>query len=487
MDPLDPALLGRDEVRAALAARDVGALYRLLKQSGVSQRRIAELTNQSPSEVSEILQGRQVRDVRVLERIATGIGVPRAWMGLSYGEEQPDTPSAEEGLDEEMKRRALIAATTMAALGQAVQGLGEFTELALPTGAPLPSRLGMAHVHAVGAVTTQLRSVARCYGGQADLFGAAAQLYTRWMEVPAPEATKAALATALTELHNQAGTWSYDSGLDGTGHLTRALRLAAEAGDAYGIANAAWRAGATLFHDGYPDDALKSFQLGQFQLGGFAPATVRVDDPRVLTLTAWLSHSCAGAYALLERPDQARRCLAEVHDGWAPPDAFERASADRSTAAIQLALGQLDSAEQFAASAVRTYSEGHRLGRIQAELLLAEVHVRAGEPQGLTLAHHAIDQANTLQSIAARRNRLVPLAAALEARPSTDTQELARIARQAAATRISRRARRMISSLGPNDEGCSPCSASVLALCESSTALAHPPRWPCTEQAAARP
>ncbi|MGH3853779.1 MAG: hypothetical protein ACRDR6_09815, partial [Pseudonocardiaceae bacterium] len=64
------------------------------------------------------------------------------------------------------------------------------------------------------------------------------------------------------------------------------------------------------------------------------------------------------------------------------------------------------------------------------------IHVRAGEPRGLTLAHHAIEAVSTLQSVAARREWLTPLATALEARPGTDTQELARMARQIATTRI---------------------------------------------------
>jgi hypothetical protein len=66
--------------------------------------------------VSErILKGRRVRDVWVLERIADGLGIPRAWMGLSYGEGRPCTPSVEE-VDEGMRRRALIATTSAAAL-----------------------------------------------------------------------------------------------------------------------------------------------------------------------------------------------------------------------------------------------------------------------------------------------------------------------------------------------------------------------------------
>jgi predicted XRE-type DNA-binding protein len=63
VEPLDPAILDRADVRAAFAARDVGAVYRLLGKADVTQRQIAQLTHQSQSEVSAIVQGRQARDV----------------------------------------------------------------------------------------------------------------------------------------------------------------------------------------------------------------------------------------------------------------------------------------------------------------------------------------------------------------------------------------------------------------------------------------
>jgi len=112
---------------------------------------------------------------------------------------------------------------------------------------------------------------------------------------------------------------------DWTGHFTRGLSLAGEAGDAYGIANAAWHAGVTLIHNGHPNDALKEFQLGQIRLGGCVPgtstpATRRADDPRLPHLAARLSRQ-SSAYALLNMPEQAQRYLAEVHDGWAPHNA----------------------------------------------------------------------------------------------------------------------------------------------------------------------
>jgi hypothetical protein len=84
---------------------------------------------------------------------------------------------------------------------------------------------------------------------------------------------------------------------------------------------------------------------------------------------------------------------------------------------------------------VHTYRQGHyRRGHIVANLVLAEVHLRAGEPQGLTLAQEALTTVSTLHSLAVRRDLVAPLATALAARPDTDAQELARKARQLATT-----------------------------------------------------
>ena len=135
-------------------------------------------------------------------------------------------------------------------------------------------------------------------------------------------------------------------------------------------------------------------------------------------------------------PDEATRCLAQAHDGWAPHDAGERGAMDQASAAVQLDLGRLEAAERLAADAVRSYGEGDRRDRVRAELLLAEVHVRAGETRGLKLAHEAIEKVSTLQSVSVRLQRLLPLATALDAQPGSDAQELARRARQVAATRI---------------------------------------------------
>src|SRR5215216_6583622 len=114
-------------MRAALAARDISTVYRLLRRVGVSQRQIAAMTGQSQSEVSEILKGRQVMAYDVLARIADGLGIPRGSMGLAYDEATETTvvgpPGGEHAEEEEsVKRRKFLGSTAAVMFGSAVLG-----------------------------------------------------------------------------------------------------------------------------------------------------------------------------------------------------------------------------------------------------------------------------------------------------------------------------------------------------------------------------
>ncbi|MGH4015689.1 MAG: hypothetical protein ACRDSL_17550 [Pseudonocardiaceae bacterium] len=138
----------------------------------------------------------------------------------------------------------------------------------------------------------------------------------------------------------------------------------------------------------------------------------------------------------MDSPGDAKRYLAKAHDGWTPRDAFDRGGMDLATAGVALDLRRLDTAHQFAASAVRAYGDGYGRNRTSAELLLAEVHVRSGEPRGLVLAHQAIEAVSTLQSVAVRQERLLPLIDALAARPGGDHQELEGLGRRSRCDRV---------------------------------------------------
>ncbi len=435
---IDPALYRREDVRRILAERDIGALLRVLRDdAGLTQRTIAELTGIHQSEVSEILKGRQVRDVMVLERIAEGLGIPREFMGLSYGDsatyaEEATVTDPPEGDDDEMRRRAVILSAPVALWGQAV--FGEVPELPAPDWlvGRLPSRLEMIHVEATTDLLTQLRALARAWGGQAEVLGAVAVQSKRLLTVPGEDMVRARLGSVLAELHTEAG-WSYfDSGDDDAAdyYYCQALDIARQFGDRYQMAHTLRHAGMLPLERGRFNDSLKLFQLGQI---AFMPPddASRRDDPRVAPMTACLDSLQARALARMDLPGQAKSKLAAARDKWQAPDAFSQADADYRSADISLCLDQIDGAEQFAALSVRAWGDRDRRPAASARILLASIHVRAGEPRGAQLAHNAITAVAKLCSIRARK-RLEPLADALEARRGSDHRELARMARQVA-------------------------------------------------------
>ncbi|GAA4630346.1 hypothetical protein GCM10023196_055340 [Actinoallomurus vinaceus] len=86
---IPPSLWNGDEVLAALARRDIGQLFRLVRQYiGASQTQIAAACDMTQGKVSEYMKrgGRQVLALEVFERIADGLDMPddaRMTLGLA--------------------------------------------------------------------------------------------------------------------------------------------------------------------------------------------------------------------------------------------------------------------------------------------------------------------------------------------------------------------------------------------------------------------
>jgi transcriptional regulator with XRE-family HTH domain len=150
-------------VRRILAEHDIGALFRVLRDdAGLTQRQIAELTGMQQSEVCEILAGRKVMAYDVLVRIAKGLGIPRALMGLSYGEDsayggdEATVTKPPEEVDEDVQRRDALAVGFLATLGF-VPPFAALEESARPGDIPLPERLGASDV-------AEIKSTRSSYG-----------------------------------------------------------------------------------------------------------------------------------------------------------------------------------------------------------------------------------------------------------------------------------------------------------------------------------
>jgi len=280
--PIEPELYGRDDVRRILAERDVTALYLALKDAGLTQRTIAELTGQSQSEVSEILGGRKVLSYDLLVRICEGLRIPRELMGLSYGAYAGDVTVAEppRGVSAGMLRRHLIALGAIAAVGGPT--VGELlAKLPDPSPAPLPSALSHVHVEKVRDLTRQLNEAARSAGADPEMSTAAAAWADRLLDVSGPEPVKRALMTAVGELHVRAG-WSgftaslYDRAMV---HYARVAELGIEAGDTYLEALALTYAGLATEEHGQPNDGLKMLQLAGLKARG-----IPADEPRAVVV-----------------------------------------------------------------------------------------------------------------------------------------------------------------------------------------------------------
>ncbi|MCA1604138.1 MAG: hypothetical protein LC775_01310 [Acidobacteria bacterium] len=245
---------------------------------------------------------------------------------------------------------------------------------------------------------------------------------------------------AVSELHIHAGWAAFDSGLYNRAmfHYARGLEMATEAGDPYCETTALNFAGLATVEHGQPNDGLKMLQWA-----GFKSRRIPPDEPRAVvlgersrtTLQACGQADSATALADLGEPEKANTALAKSRELWQPTRADPYGDLDRPAACLELKRGRLDSAEQFAAASVRRWEGGGQVSRIQSAIVLATIHVRAGEPRGLKLAHSAITAAAGLTSIRARE-RLVPLVDTLDSRPSSGHRELARMARKVASIRV---------------------------------------------------
>lgn len=306
------------EMRDALAAREISSIYRLLRKAGVSQRQIAAMTGQSQSEVSEILKGRQVMAYDVLARIADGLGVPRGYMGLAYDETTAvrvvgaDDPQAEE--EESVKRRRFLAHAAQVTMGAAVFGADSGSWSASPAKTPAPGRIGMTDVRQVEAATRALRALDYQYGGGFCRDAVEAQLSwgQQMLEANSVTQVKSRLFVALADLHSLAGWTSFDTGLvdSARGHFANALDLAKQGENNPLVANVLYRMGRVYLHQEAADDALKLFQLGQ----------IAAQEAGSALAVSVLCANQAWAYAMLGNDDQATKLLGRTRDEFGRAD-----------------------------------------------------------------------------------------------------------------------------------------------------------------------
>ena len=302
---LDSSWWDRPELRAVLASRDVAGIFRWLQRHGWSQTQIGARTCQSQGEVSEILNGRQVKAYDVLERVADAFEIPRGLMGLAYsatsnaGEHQPRELTSED-------RRNFAGAVASVAFGsvndEARKWLPEFSNGV----AAVPPVITDSDVEQVVSMTAELRKVDQRYGGGAAV-DAARGFYgyaRRMIHSAADRRTHRDLKVSLADFSSMLGWSFHDIGDQSSARrfLMNALVLAKDADEPSLASSILYRLGRVSMQEAQPVEALKMLQLGQL-------AAQDAGDPAEV---ARLHANEALVYAMLGKHDHVRDALARA-------------------------------------------------------------------------------------------------------------------------------------------------------------------------------
>jgi hypothetical protein len=201
-------------------------------------------------------------------------------------------------------------------------------------------------------------------------------------------------------------------------HFAEAINLASAVNDPYWISFALYGGGRIISEQGYPNDALKHYQLSDVAL-----QRDQGRHSRAPMLHGYLRSESALELAVLNHPTVSDE-LAKAHDGPLDADSYNIA------AETYMRLGDLNAAHEMALKSVRGWTNHpNRRHAVISDVVLATVNVKAGDSRGKALAHNAIRSVAGMRSGLARV-RLERLASELEARPSAENRELAVMARR---------------------------------------------------------
>jgi tetratricopeptide (TPR) repeat protein len=206
-------------------------------------------------------------------------------------------------------------------------------------------------------------------------------------------------------------------------HYSRAIKLAGDAGDVLAMVSAVQHQAVGWRELGAPNDALKLDQLALMQLDQMP------DGPGKAERQAWLHVHAARAFADLGYPDHARDQQRRASQLSTMKLAFDQAYMNDNNAAIELAIGRLDTAEQYAAKSMRTWGPEDLRDSAPVRIRPATIHAMAGESDTPQLTEAALDAVEELRSVRSRA-MLVPLEDTLRAREDSTWTDLGERVRQ---------------------------------------------------------
>ncbi|MFH9964908.1 XRE family transcriptional regulator [Streptomyces mirabilis] len=335
-------LLSDERFLDACAARDMGALFRLLNHRGTSTRRIAAAVDITQGRLYDYMNGRsRVEKLAIFEQIADAFHIPGHLLGLAR---RPWEPEAQEA-----PRHDPRPVTVSDGDDDDLAAVDAFREADRQTGG---GRL-------YSAVTQHLRDR---IGPRLVDTGTGPHIF--------------AAAAALTEM---AGWMAHDSGRDEVAarHFTRALPLARTSGDAALAANVAASSSHLALQAGDPAAAAHWAQTG---------LDITQRGTRIPSLTARLHTMQARALAAAGQHAPAGRALAQAHaildasaatrttHPWVSP--FDAAALASESALVHRDMGRYTDAMSHAKQAVSLREASRARSLALSRIALADLHLR---------------------------------------------------------------------------------------------------------------
>ncbi|QOV36724.1 helix-turn-helix transcriptional regulator [Streptomyces ferrugineus] len=343
-------LLGDERLLHALVERDMGAVFRMLNNRGVSTRRLAAAADITQGRLYDYMNGKsRVEKLALFEQIADAFHIPGHLLGLARRSWEP---------------------------------------------AAAPERQRMGHPPPDSddlAAMDHFRNADRQTGG-GRLYGAVVRhlsdrVAPRLVDTASGPQVFAA-AAALTEM---AGWMAHDSGQDDLAgrHFARALPLARTSGDLPLAAHVAASSSHLALETGDPAAAVEWARTG---------LDLAAEGPRIPALTGRLRTMQARALAAAEQHVPAARALEAVQrdleggaDGehpWLSP--FDAAALASESALILRDLERLDEALLHAEQAVALRETGRARSLALSQISLVDIQVRRRELDAAVHAAHAL-------------------------------------------------------------------------------------------------
>lgn len=390
---LPAALLADLEMVNACRRRDFAAIFSLIRRrAGIYPSRIAALCGMTPSRVGEIMAGRRrLAHIDVIERVADGLRIPGAMLGLAQRPWEVPLRVIEVADPEPRSQPASTPPTTPTSGLDDVLHSVEPTNVSRSTLAALQSAIadywrrddqhGGASMRP--AVVSHLRYVQRLIDG------------TR--ESP----LRRGLVSCAAELARLAGWAYFDARQYSTArsYFSQALHLAQTVGDHQFIANVLSCMSLQATYEGDAGDAAA--------LAHAAQDTVRGTEAPELVM-AMLHMREAFAHATLRAPEDCHRAISKAHTQ------FERADIEAAPkwvryfgetklivdTGIALAqLGEHKQAEPLIAEGLRREHRDQQRGRAFHAFWLASTQLRNGSlDQACSTASLALDLVTNVDS-----------------------------------------------------------------------------------------